>query len=226
MFSPQSNRVLVIISDEIGDESGCNAIIKTLNDNSIKTYVLGVSYGNAHRRIAKETGGEFWDIHESKGKKDFSSLLVTEVAEVIGREAKKTLADGTISLGTDMGAALALLTETIKVENMPPRCMPPVAILVSDGQPTDDFNAALEEFNKQPWATKMVRLAVAIGEDCDLSILQNFIGNREIKPLVASNSSQLIRFFKWASTVVLRNVSNPVTGKLQVPSYIDTVPEM
>jgi|GEM_PF-167240 len=222
-----ANRVLVIISDEIGDDSGLNAIIKNLQGSAVKTYVLGVSYGNAHKEIARQTGGEFWDINESKGKKDFTSLLVHSVAETIGREAKKTLADGSVSLGTDMGAAITLLTKRIKVEAMPSRCLPPVSILVSDGQPTDDFYGALARFNEEPWAKKMVRLAIAVGEDCDTNVLQDFIGNKEIKPLIASNSSQLIKYFKWASTVVLRKVSSPVNtgGVVDVPRYVDVVPE-
>lgn len=223
--SSEAKKVLVIISDEIGDDTGLNEIVKTLNDAFIKTYVLGVSYRNAHKEIAKQTDGEFWDITEGKGSKDFSSLLVHSVAETIGREAKKTLADGSVSLGTDMGAAIDLLTERIKVNIMPPRCMPPVAILVSDGQPTDDFKGALARLNEEPWSKKMVRLAIAIGEDCDLKVLQSFIGNKEIKPLVASNCSQLVKYFKWASTVVLRKISTPVnTGVVEVPRFVDVVP--
>jgi uncharacterized protein YegL len=126
-----------------------------------------------------------------------------------------------------MGAAIDLLSKRIKVETMPSRCMPPVTILVSDGQPTDDFYGALARFNEEPWAKKMVRLAIAVGNDCDTKLLQDFIGNKEIKPLVASNSSQLVKYFKWASTVVLRKVSCPVNtgGIVDVPRYVDVVPE-
>lgn len=223
----KANKVVVIISDEIGDEGGLKSIVKTLNDAKIKSYVLGVSHKSAHKLIAQETGGEFWDIIESKGKRDFSTLLVHSVAETIGREAKKILADGSVSLGTDMGAAMNLLTERIKVEVMPTRCLPPVAIMISDGMPTDDFQGALACFNEEPWAKKMVRLAIAVGEDCDIKVLQDFIGNKEIKPLVASNSSQLVKYLKWASTVVLRNVTTPVNSGnvVEVPRFVDVVPE-
>ena len=209
VFGKEKKRILVIISDEIGKESGLNDIVKILKDSAITTYVLGVS-GKAHKEIAKQTGGEFWDINRSKGKADFTSLLVGNVAETIGREAKKTLADGSISQGTDLGAAIRLLTERIGVNNMPSRCLPPVAIVISDGQPTDDYKTALEIFNREPWAKKMVRLAIAIGDDCDMAVMQDFINNKEIKPLKASNSGQLTRYLKFASTVVLKQVSNPL----------------
>jgi len=225
-FGENSKRVLVVISDEIGDTSGLSAIVKTLKDASITTYVLGVSSREAHKEIAKLTGGEFWDILNCNGKADFSSLLVNNVAETIGREAKKTLADGTVSQGTDLGAAIKLLTQRISLDNMPSRCLPPVSILISDGQPTDDYKTALEAFNREPWGKKMVRLSIAIGEDCDLAVMQEFINNNEIKPLKASNSGQLIRFLKFCSTVVLKKVSNPLnssTPVIEVPKYIETV---
>lgn len=231
VYSQQKvKRVLVVISDEIGSGDGLHQIVRNLNDASITSYVLGVSSGEAHKQIAKLTGGEFWDIHQGNGKKDFSSLLVNTVAESIGREAKKTLKDGTVSQGTDIGEAIKLLTRHISMDKMPARCLPPISILVSDGLPTDDFRKALSLFNAEPWAKKMVRLAIAIGDDCDLSVMQDFIGNPEIKPLKASNSSQLVKYFKWASTVVLRKVSTPmnggrIDGVIDVPRYVETIPE-
>jgi uncharacterized protein YegL len=120
--------------------------------------------------------------------------------------------NGSISQGTDLGAAIKLLTKRISVENMPSRCLPPVAIVISDGQPTDDYKSALEVFNKEPWAKKMIRLAIAIGEDCDMAVMQDFINNKEVKPLKASNSGQLTRYLKFASTVVLKQVSNPLNA--------------
>ena len=211
VFSEKGKRILVIISDEIGDTSGVHAIVKTLKDASITTYVLGVASGKAHKQIAKDTGGEFWDILRCKGSADFSSLLVTNVAETIGREAKKTLADGSVSLGTDLGAAIKLLTDRIGINNMPSRCLPPVSILISDGQPTDTevYKKALRLFNDEPWAKKMVRLSIAIGDDCDMAVMQEFINNKEIKPLKASNSGQLVRYIKLCSTVALKKASNP-----------------
>jgi len=217
VFGKETKRILVIISDEIGMDSGLNRIVKILKDASITTFVLGVS-GAAHKNIAKQTGGEFWDINKSKGKADFTSLLVGNVAETIGKEMKKTLSDGSVSHGTDMGAAIKLLTERIKIENFPSRALPPVSILVSDGQPTDDFRTALDTFNKEPWAQKMVRLAIAIGADCDLKVMQDFINNKEIKPFEASNPGQLTRYLKFASTVVLKQASTPTnSGIVKLP---------
>ena len=112
---------------------------------------------------------------------------------------------------TDMGKALTLLADALKLENMPQRGLPPVLVLVSDGQPTDDFNGGLKAVMEQPWGTKAVRIGVAIGEDADLGVLQKFIGNAEVKPLVASNVQDLVKKIKWASTVPLKAASNPAS---------------
>ena len=88
VFNQESNnpKILVIISDEIGDNSGLPQITDLLLKGRVKTYVLGVSISNgAHQAIAKNTGGEFWDITLNKGSQDFSKLLFN-VADKIARD--------------------------------------------------------------------------------------------------------------------------------------------
>jgi uncharacterized protein YegL len=110
---------------------------------------------------------------------------------------------------TDMGKALALAAEALKVDNMPPRGLPPVLVLLSDGQPTDDFNTGLRLLFDEPWGKRALRIAVGIGDDADLDVLEKFMGNSEIKPLVAKNVGDLVKFIRWASTVPLKAASNP-----------------
>lgn len=130
---------------------------------------------------------------------------------------------------TAMGAALSLVADAMSVEQMPQRGLPPVLVLISDGQPSDDFDAGLKALMTHPWGSKAVRIAVAIGEDANLDVLQQFIGNPEIKPLVASNAQDLVKKIRWASTVPLKAASNPGTrahgavggsaaGNVQIPA--------
>ena len=63
----------------------------------------------------------------------------------------------------------------------------------------------------KPWGKKAVRLAIAIGEDANKDVLQNFIGHPEIEPLEAKNSHELINYIKWASTVGLKAASAPAS---------------
>lgn len=110
---------------------------------------------------------------------------------------------------TDMGKALALAAEALKEDNMPARGLPPVLVLLSDGQPTDDFNAGLRALLSGPWGKRSVRIGIGIGDDADLDLLEKFMGNSEIKPLHARNAPDLVRFIRWASTVPLKAASNP-----------------
>lgn len=110
---------------------------------------------------------------------------------------------------TDMGKALMMLTEELKMPPMTDRALPPVLVLLSDGQPTDDFEQGLNALMAEPWGKKAVRIAIAIGEDADHEILQKFIGHAGLKPLQSNNPEALVRNIKWVSTAVLKAASAP-----------------
>jgi uncharacterized protein YegL len=119
--------------------------------------------------------------------------------------------DVTASGLTDMGKALRLVAEQLKMPPMSDRALPPVLMMVSDGQPTDDFGSGLKELMALPWAQKAVKLAIAIGQDADINVLSKFMGQSELKPLQANNSSALVKYIKWASTAVVKAASSPAS---------------
>ena len=100
---------------------------------------------------------------------------------------------------------------------MSERALPPVLVLLSDGQPTDDFSGGLKELLDLPWGKKAVRVAIAIGKDCDREVLQKFIGHPELQPLEANNPEALVKCIKWASTVVLQAASAQVSDAAPPP---------
>ena len=110
---------------------------------------------------------------------------------------------------TDMGKALLMVAEQLRIPPMTERALPPVLVLISDGQPTDDYAGGLKALMDQPWGRKAVRIAIAIGEDADTEVLQKFIGNPELKPLQANNPEALVKYIKWVSTAVLKSASAP-----------------
>lgn len=112
---------------------------------------------------------------------------------------------------TSMGEALGLLAEQMKMPPMEARGLPPVFVLISDGQPTDDFNAGLSALMAEGWGKKAVRLGIAIGSDANLDVLERFIGHPEIRPLQANNAETLTNYIKWASTAVLKSASQPAS---------------
>ena len=102
---------------------------------------------------------------------------------------------------TDLGKAFELLAAQLSVEEMGQRALPPVIVLLSDGQPTDNYKKQLEAFQKLPWAKKAVKIAISIGQDADDDVLLEFTGNRELV-LQANNAKMLAKMIKWASTAV------------------------
>jgi uncharacterized protein YegL len=112
---------------------------------------------------------------------------------------------------TDMGKAMLLLADQLRIPPMSERALPPVLILLSDGQPTDDFSGGLRQLLALPWGKRAVRLAVAIGADADLDALRQFVGNSEMPILQANNAESLVNYIKWASTAVLKAASAPAS---------------
>lgn len=117
--------------------------------------------------------------------------------------------DAPIGGVTDMGKALSLIAQELK--RLPDRGLPPVLVLLSDGQPSDDVSAGLRDLTDQPWGKKAVRISIAIGNDVDQEILQKFIGHNELRPLHANNPEALVRQIKWVSTAVLKSASAPAS---------------
>lgn len=112
---------------------------------------------------------------------------------------------------TDLGQALLLLKEALKVSEMSERALPPVIVLVSDGQPTDDYKTALTSLMEEPWAVKAVKIAIAIGRSANKRVLKEFCGENGIDVLSADNAESLVEYIKWVSTVVLQAASSPAS---------------
>ena len=112
---------------------------------------------------------------------------------------------------TAMGKALSIVADQLKIPPMDERALPPVLVLISDGQPTDDFAGGLQALMNEPWGRKAVRIAIAIGEDADQEVLKKFIANPELRPLQANNPESLIKYIRWVSTAVLKSASSPAS---------------
>ena len=110
---------------------------------------------------------------------------------------------------TDLGSALVKVAEVLKVPPMEARAFPPVLVVVSDGRPTDDFEAGLERLMAEPWGRRAVRLAIAIGADADLDVLARFIRDPDIPPFTAHDPEQLAYLVRFVSTAASQLASSP-----------------
>ena len=95
----------------------------------------------------------------------------------------------------DMGEAFKLVTEFLR-DKMPRRAIPPASVLLSDGQPTDEYQPALQELLDLPWGKRAVRLAIAIGTDAERQPLEEFVNNTEIPVLSANSPAELAAWIR------------------------------
>lgn len=100
---------------------------------------------------------------------------------------------------TDLGKAFEMIAAQLTIPPMSERALPPVIVLLSDGQPTDNYKKSLDTLLHLPWGKKAVRIAIAIGQDADNEVLEQFTGNKELV-LQANNPQALVKMIKWAST--------------------------
>lgn len=108
---------------------------------------------------------------------------------------------------TNLGAALALVSEDFAT--LQERGLPPVLVLVTDGQATDDVEAGLRALASTPWGARAVRIGIGLGRDADHDLLRRFMGDPNQAPLSASNPEQLTAAIRWASTVAVGQASAP-----------------
>jgi len=113
---------------------------------------------------------------------------------------------------TPMGAAFHLARQLLEdKDRIPSRAYRPVLILLSDGQPTDDWSAPLKALCESERAQKATRLAMAIGPDADEAMLRDFANDAEAPIFRAHNARDIHRFFRAVTmSVTTRTASqNP-----------------
>lgn len=147
--------------------------------------------------------------------------VIRELSPIKEDEAYSLNADG----GTPMGAAFETLDSMLNDKTIvSSRDYTPTVILISDGQPTDfngstgDTQAIISSWpslnaimNPDNRSSKIIRLAMGIGDDADYSILKAFINNPEVPVIKANDNETIANFFKWVTmSVSTRSVSvNP-----------------
>ena len=113
---------------------------------------------------------------------------------------------------TPMGAAFDLARQLLEdKDRIPSRAYRPVLILLSDGQPTDDWEAPFKALRDSERAQKATRLAMAIGPDADEAMLKDFANDAEAPIFKAHNARDIHRFFRAVTmSVTTRTASqNP-----------------
>lgn len=137
-------------------------------------------------------------------------LPLTKVDEV---KWTHLTADGS----TPMGTALRMAKDMIEdKDQIPSRAYRPAVILVSDGQPNDDWEQPLENFISSGRSSKCDRMALAIGRDADEGVLGKFVAGTTNPLFHAENAAKLKDFFKFVT------MSVTVRSKSRTPNSVPT----
>jgi uncharacterized protein YegL len=119
---------------------------------------------------------------------------------------------------TDLGEACKELSVKMSRKaflTAPSASVAPAIFLMSDGQPTDDYDSGLAALKENNWFKHAIKVAVAIGDDADRDALAKFTGSSEAVVTVHTPEAlrKWIRFLTVTSTMIGRTSHLTPTGQ-------------
>ena len=156
----------------------------------------------------------------SRFERDSTELLVSIIT--FGADTRMTVpptsasnvrfndlqANGNTPLGQALDIAKTLIEDKTQI---PSRAYRPLVVLVSDGEPNDDWEGRLTDFIQNGRTAKCDRMALAIGAEADRNMLARFIEGTDRNVFEADAADQIESFFKFVtmSTVARTQSTDP-----------------
>lgn len=109
---------------------------------------------------------------------------------------------------TAMGDAFKKVKTYIEDRSVvPSKSYRPLIVLVSDGQPTDSWQKALQDLISTGRSQKCQRLALAIGKQVNMDLMETFVGglydnNGNKRVFEADDASSIAKFFEFVTMSV------------------------
>ena len=165
---PRRTMVLFFVVDTSGSMSG--AKIGTVNSaiEEVVPELKDISESNADAQIKVAT------LSFSTGARWIDS------APVAAENFRWNYLDA--SGVTDLGAACMQLNEKLSRSAFMSDAtgsFAPAIFLLSDGEPTDNYKHGLDKLKQNNWFKHAIKIAIAIGDDADKSVLAAFTGTPE-----------------------------------------------
>ena len=121
---------------------------------------------------------------------------------------------------TPLGAALSMAKEMIEDKDIfISGDYRPTIVLLSDGEPNDDWINPLNDFVNSGRSSKCDRLAIAFGKDADTNMLNTFIDGCENPLLYAEDAKDIHKVFKKVTMSV--TMRTKFVNKDQVVKFDD-----
>ena len=104
---------------------------------------------------------------------------------------------------TPMGSAFSICQRMLEDKDIiPGRAYAPTVVLVSDGQPNDEWEEPLNALLSSERASKAARFAMAIGDDAEKEMLKMFLNSPESDVFEAHDAREIKKFFKFVTMSV------------------------
>ena len=132
---------------------------------------------------------------------------------------------------TDLGAAFLELNDKLSKNGFMDRgaassgFYAPVILLLSDGEPTDDYLTALKKLQQNKWYQAALKIAIAIGEDANREVLKKAIRNVELLFTVNDIGSlkKIIRFIAVTSSQIASTSATVSEDSAEAPADVKDV---
>ncbi|GAB4137592.1 vWA domain-containing protein [Thermopirellula anaerolimosa] len=167
---------------------------------------------------------------QESGEIEIHVAIITFGAEVrlhqkLSRAGDVRWQDLTARGMTPLGAALRMAKAMIEDKGViPSRAYRPTVVLVSDGQPNDDWEKPLVDFVSHGRSSKCDRMAMAIGADADEGVLGKFIEGTTYPLFYAENAKQLRDFFRFVTMSVTSRTRSQTPNVTPDLSVMDVKP--
>ena len=122
---------------------------------------------------------------------------------------------------TPMGGAFVMVKDIIEDRDIiPSRSYKPTIVLLTDGLPTDEYLAPMQELINEGRSSKAFRIALAIGDDADTNMLSKFVSSPEYLVL-GENARDIRRFFRFVTMSVTQRMKSQTPDMQQIPQMSD-----
>lgn len=215
--APRRTMTLFLIADTSGSMEGDR--IQSLNAamDEVVPYLKDISENNADAQI-KVAVLEF----SSDAQWQFPQPMEAETYQWRPLEAGGL---------TQMGEAFTKLNEALSVSKgfmkEAAGSYAPALLLLSDGEPTDNYKHALDKLKQNGWYKAGIKVAIAVGEDANRDVLAEFTGNKEAV-LTVHNKEQLKKIIHFVSVTASQVASSHGSVGTDAPAtkqeeFIDTL---
>ena len=127
-------------------------------------------------------------------------------------------ADGFTPMGTALQMAKAMIDDKDTTKGSWYR---PTTVLVSDGQPNDEWEKPLDDFVNEGRSSKTHRMAMAIGADADENVLKRFLAGSKHPLFYAHNAKDIHSFFERVTMSVTMRAKSPTKDEMPEAEPLD-----